>query len=297
MKANEYIQELVNYLEERHYRNGTIRDKKTYTRRFLTWLESDTLNVETCTYPDLLNFIRELKKQQRGTENINKHLSAVKQLYESQMSLEKLQYNPAANLYLKGQIQRLPHDLLNQKQLISIYNSLQPKTAVQHRDKMILGMYINQGLIRLEIDQIQTTDLNLEQGTVSIRKNVKLGERILPLAPYKIMSLHKYLNEIRPTLLSQSKGEKGKRLFFTLADNPTINDSLKFFLRALKKQHPELKSFHQIRSSLISKWIKEKPIREVQYLAGHNSITSTERYRLVDLQDLQESLKQFHPMR
>ncbi len=158
-------------------------------------------------------------------------------------------------------------------------------------------MYINQGLIRKEIDRLTVEDPDLEKGILRIRKNIKLNERILPLASYQVMSLHKYLQEIRPQLLKQSKGEKGKRLFFTLANNESMNDCLKFFLRALKKQHPELKSFHQIRSSVISKWIKEKPIREVQYMAGHNSITSTERYRQIDLQDLQESLNRFHPMR
>ncbi len=297
MRSSNYITALEHYLKERHYRNGTIRDKKTYIRRFLDWLESEALEVEQCSYSDLLNFIRELKKQQRSTENTNKHLIAVRQLYESQMSLEHLNYNPAANLYIKGHIQRLPHDLLNQKQLIKIYNSLQPKTPVQYRDKMIFGMYINQGLIRKEIDRLTVEDPDLEKGILRIRKNIKLNERILPLASYQVMSLHKYLQEIRPQLLKQSKGEKGKRLFFTLANNESMNDCLKFFLRALKKQHPELKSFHQIRSSVISKWIKEKPIREVQYMAGHNSITSTERYRQIDLQDLQESLNRFHPMK
>jgi integrase/recombinase XerD len=201
------------------------------------------------------------------------------------------------NLYIKGEIQRLPHNLLTQQQLTKIYNSIQTQTLVQYRDKTILAIYINQGVLRKEIEQLQTSSINLEKGTITIEKNVKLVKRTLPLASYQVMQLHKYLTEIRPQLIQKSEGEKGQRLFFTLADNPRMHDSLILFLRTIKNQHPEFKNFQQIRSSVISHWIKEKPIREVQYLAGHNSITSTERYRQVDLKDLEESLQQYHPLK
>ncbi len=290
------LEDFINYLQERKFRKGTIRNKKAYIIRYLEWLKTEGLTVEKCSYADLLNFVTLLKKQERSIENKNKHILAIKQFYESQIRLEKLEYNPATNLHIKGHTQRIPHNLLTPKQLENIYNNINPKTSVQYRDKIILGIYINQGLIRKEINQLELGDLNLEKGTISIRKNVKLKARILPLVTYQIMSIHKYITEIRPQLIKESEGEKGQRLFFTLADNPNMNECLRYFLRTLKKQHSELKSFHQIRSSVITKWIKEKPIREVQYLAGHNSIVSTERYRQVNLQDLERSLNKHHPL-
>ena len=52
-----------------------------------------------------------------------------------------------------------------------------------------------------------------------------------------------------------------------------------------------------IRSSVISLWIEQKNIIEVQYMAGHNNINSTERYKRVSMQDLRKALDQYHPMK
>lgn len=162
---------------------------------------------------------------------------------------------------------------------------------------MILGLYIHHGLIRTEINQLQVHDVNLSQGTIHIRKNIKLNERILTLAAHQVLQLHTYINTIRPELIKQSTFEKGNRLFFTRSSGENLNDTLKKLLKKLKKHHLELQSFHQVRSSVISNWIKEKPIREVQYMAGHNSLMSTQRYKDVDMQDLQTSLDTYHPLK
>ncbi|MGV8138348.1 MAG: integrase [Mangrovibacterium sp.] len=52
----------------------------------------------------------------------------------------------------------------------------------------------------------------------------------------------------------------------------------------------------QIRISVISHWVKEKNIREVQYMAGHASIYSTQRYIRASLDDLKDELSLFHPL-
>jgi len=44
-------------------------------------------------------------------------------------------------------------------------------------------------------------------------------------------------------------------------------------------------------------WLKQHNIRQVQYMAGHKSIRSTESYRLQDLTDLTRQLELFHPLR
>jgi len=296
MNKVQYVEILTAYLQERRCRSKTLRDKITYANRFLKWLDEEGLQVETSSYTDLLGFVKHLRNQQRQHNNINRHLIVVRQLYESQLQAERIDHNPAIHLYIKGAKQRIPHDLLNKKQLLQLYNYLQPQTPVQHRDKAILGIYINQGVLRQEINRLQTDHVQLEKGVITIPKNPRANEREIPLAPYQVMHLHQYLTEIRPQLLTQSKGEKGKRLFFTLADNPYLDDAVKTLLNTLKKAHPYFKSFNQVRSSVVSQWVKEKPIREAQYLSGHNSIISTERYRQVDLQALQESLQQYHPM-
>lgn len=47
---------------------------------------------------------------------------------------------------------------------------------------------------------------------------------------------------------------------------------------------------------LSSSWLTQYNIREVQYMAGHRYISSTERYVQDDLENLQEIIESLHPI-
>ena len=56
-------------------------------------------------------------------------------------------------------------------------------------------------------------------------------------------------------------------------------------------------SAKQIRSSVITEWLRKNNLRQVQYMAGHKYVSSTERYQCNNLDDLQNELQQHHPMK
>jgi len=64
----------------------------------------------------------------------------------------------------------------------------------------------------------------------------------------------------------------------------------------LKAINPSVLNAKQIRASVITKWLKIYNLREVQYLAGHKYISSTESYLENDMEGLQEEVQQFHPL-
>jgi integrase/recombinase XerD len=57
-----------------------------------------------------------------------------------------------------------------------------------------------------------------------------------------------------------------------------------------------VKNAQQIRASVITKWLKSHNLREVQYLAGHRYISSTESYLQNDMEELIEEINQYHPL-
>ncbi len=65
----------------------------------------------------------------------------------------------------------------------------------------------------------------------------------------------------------------------------------------IREKHPEVKDSRQIKASVIMNWLKQYNIRQVQYMAGHKSITSTEAYKNQDLTDLSKQLDLFHPLK
>lgn len=67
--------------------------------------------------------------------------------------------------------------------------------------------------------------------------------------------------------------------------------------RRLKRIYPEIKNAQQIRQSVITHWLKTNNLREVQYMAGHRWVSSTERYQQNNLEDLQKEINRYHPLR
>lgn len=290
-------QDYIGYLKYKRYTERTIKNKLGHLKHYTDWLEQEHLDVTQCSYSDIMSFVKQMQRDGRSIASQNLHLRAIRQLYEGMILNEKASYNPIANLRVRGDIERIPHNLLSPEQLQAIYDSYKPTTDYQLRNKVILGLYINQALIRTELNRLEVRDINLTKGIVHIRKNIKLAERILPLAAHQVLMLQEYISKIRPQLLKHSDFEKGDRLFFTYANGQTINEALKKLLHVIQKKHPELKTLQQIRSSVLATWIKEKPIREAQYMAGHSNIKSTQRYRDVNMQDLQASLNEYHPLK
>ena len=65
----------------------------------------------------------------------------------------------------------------------------------------------------------------------------------------------------------------------------------------LKKQYPVILNPRHIRSSVIQNWLKRHHIRKVQYMAGHRRVSSTERYRKEDINDLANQISRYHPIK
>ncbi len=52
-----------------------------------------------------------------------------------------------------------------------------------------------------------------------------------------------------------------------------------------------------MRASVIGDWLKVYDVRFVQYTAGLKYVSSTKRYDLYILEDLEDALRNYHPMK
>jgi integrase/recombinase XerD len=262
----------------------------------LEWLENENIQLDGFTYNDLLMFVKHLRESEIKIRNTNCHLMGVQHYFDYQMQQGEVKHNPVVNLRVKGVSEKLPNEILSKHQLDEIYEIYQPQTPVQKRNKIIIGLYIYQALVAEEVQRIEPCDIDLQKGIIRIKKGVVLQRRVLKLTANQILPLQEYLIEIRPQLLKLKPFESDK-LLVTTGDSDHLKEATRELLSVLRKRHPYFKSFKQVRSSVISLWIKEKNIREVQYMAGHNSIMSTQRYVRANLDELKGQLAMFHPLK
>lgn len=279
------------YLQETGFKPQTVYQHCKYASYFLAWTAEASLALEQITYTEILDFADHLKKDNKNINLINRMMLAVRYYFTYLQNERQISYNPAAGISLKGTIRTVPHDLLEKADLETLYHNYEIKDERTHRNKVIIGLLVYQALTREELETIRPEHLKLREGKINIPKTGKQNDRILPLQPHQILDLQEYILLIRPKL--QSKSE---RLFTGRYDLEDLQNTLLHLGHALKKINPKYKHAVQVRQSVITEWLKEKDLRTVQYMAGHRYVSSTERYKSNNLEDLKEALNKHHPL-
>ncbi len=297
------------YLQKLGNGKDTIRQKMNYTGYFLKWLDNEHLQPNETRYNDLLDFIDYCKLEGNSKKHINSMLRSIRNFYEYLKEQNPKIINPAANLYLKGEIQKLPSNIIDFTELEKLYQSYETSDNRSKRNKIILGLLIYQGVTTEELKQLEPNHLKLKEGKIYIPGNRRRNSRNLELKPFQILELHEYLTEIRPAILNEitaprparkpdkiNKTKIENQLFISINGSENIKNSLLHMFKAIQKTNPEILHPKQIRASVITYWLKNHNLRQVQYMAGHRWVSSTERYQLNNLDSLQNKLDKYHPL-
>ncbi len=297
------------YLQELGNGENTIRQKMNYTGYFIKWLEDEHLQPKDARYNDLLNFIDYCKLEENSKKHINSKLRAIRNYFDYLKAQNPKILNPATNLNLKGIQQKIPSNIIDFKELEKLYQSFETSGNREKRNKIILGILVYQGVTTQELHQLEPGHLKLKEGKIYIPGNRRRNSRTLELKPFQILELHEYLTEIRPSILKEITAPRPARkpdtihktqienqLFISINGSENIKNSLLHMFKAIQKLNPEILHPKQIRASVITYWLKTMNLRQVQYFAGHKYVSSTERYQLNNLDNLQSKLEKLHPL-
>lgn len=274
------------YLKTRQLSQKTIECYKKLLELFFDWMKGRGQSDEEIVYSDLLDYVKACRKKEYSNRYINQQLTVIRYYYNYLKYIEKVKASPAAGLFVKGSRKTVPHDLLTEDQLRALYQSLTLEEEEIKQDKAMLGLMIWQGLLSNDMAVLEPHHLKLREGKIEVPGTGKTDRRILPLEAVQIIDLYEYLTKRNPSNDKLFTGT-GKE-----SDLQNVQDRL---IRKLRKKHSFLINGNQIRQSCISLWIKQYDIRQVQYLAGHRYVSSTERYKSTDLEDLQKELEKHHP--
>jgi integrase/recombinase XerD len=280
------------WLEAQGNEKITIRQKLNYTGYFLIWMEKEGLQEPGTTYNDLLVFIDCCRMENKSKKHINTMLRSIRNYYDYLKSTGEAIINPAANLYLKGVRHKLPHDIISFESLSQLYQSYPVIDNRSKRNRIILGILIYQGITTDELMRLTTADVKLQEGKVFIPGSKHSNSRNLELKSFQVLELHEYFTRIRPGLITRPTDQ----LFISMEGCLNMKNSLHHLFRALKRKNPGIKNAKQIRASVITAWLKVHNLRQVQYMAGHRYVSSTERYQLNNLEGLKDQVEKYHPL-
>jgi integrase/recombinase XerD len=290
------------YLLKNQYSQSTITIHSLRIKRFKSWLKTYGLNETQLDYGSLLQYAKYLQTEKNyQRSSVNNELRAIKLYYDYLIDQSETGTNPAENVTIRGTRTKVISNLLSEEELEDLYYSYEIGhhdiffKASKLRDKVVLGFMVFQGITAVELYHLQEEYLQLRKGRIEIPGTRRSNSRTLKLQPGQIIELMTYLNETRPYLAQKITTNNNEQLIYgSLNQLHTITGRI---IKNLKKYNRKVSSYGQLRSSIIVNWLSRYNLRQVQYLAGHRYISSTEKYVQDDLENLHEIVNNFHPLK
>ena len=282
-----------------------------YLSDFLFYLRERSLPEQRVRRTDMLGFISRCKSSGDSSKLTNRKVAAVRKYYSYLQKRGRVEKNPADGLYLRTRRHKIPTGMLADQELRKLYDSYHATDMRTARNRVILSLLVSQAVTTDDIRRLEPADIHLREGKIRIPGSRHEESRTLKLEAWQVMELQEYLLTDRPAILESVKkknstsGRKAespdleklnRQLFISMNGSAEMKNSLMHLVRALKQINPKVRSCRHIRQSVITIWLKRYDLRTAQYMAGHKRISSTERYQVGYLEDLQESINKCHPL-
>lgn len=296
------------YLQEQQISSQTIAGKEKAVLNFISWLDAQGIEVENVRHADILIYIKSCQKREVKQVSIQSYLRAIKDFFAFKISCGTMEYNPVSSVKVQGVQRRKLHHIFTPEELNKIYNDYRPEEIekkggrsqkehllIEKRNRVILGLYVYQGIQSAELYRLEIADVNIRAGEITVPEIKRSNSRTLQLEAHQVMDLYEYILKVRNEILAMS-GQETESLFISPKGGNDQSNYVNTLTRQLKRINPKVKNAQQLRASVIVKWLKQYNLREVQYKAGHRYISSTEAFLVNEMEGLSEEINQFHPL-
>jgi site-specific recombinase XerD len=173
-------------------------------------------------------------------------------------------------------------------------------TGLRQRNLTIVSLLVFQALTGQEISNLGLSDIDLDAGTIHVKKTLTANGRTLPIHPSQFMIFHAYLTDARKKLLKDPEEDTFNKSFII---SSRASGNLVGLVGSLIKKYRLLfggkpVTAENIRKSVI--WnmlnVDGKPVEQVQLFAGHMWPSTTEGYvSKIDFNDI-DLVNGVHPM-
>lgn len=295
---------LCDYLESRlinNYSSETNRRYDSNIRKLIVWCDERGINdPRGITKPILerykkyLYYSRKKNGEPMSFSGQSAILCSIKTFFKWLTQNNYLLYNPASELQLPRRPKQLPRHLLSQEETQDLLNAADINTVSGIRDRAVMELLYSCGLRRQECANLQLHDVQLKQQTVFVREGKGGKDRVVPMGDSAAQWLNKYLEDVRPELITQSQ----EALFINdYAESYSGAGIGRLVKKAMKKACiDKTGSAHLFRHAMATHMLDNgADIRFIQAMLGHSDLKSTQIYTQVSIEKLREIHKATHP--
>jgi integrase/recombinase XerD len=289
---NEHLKQYLN----RHLEPKTIKTYLTYLDHFFISFEKKNLTPKTATYNQILEYIGEKRSHYKNSDSLNCILNSIKYYFDYLIEMQERTDNPVKSIKLRDKQSKdiQVQDLFTTQELELLLNRKERYLILKNRNQFIISLLIYQGFKTAEIANLELLDIDLKEGTVTVKPSIKTNSRTLKLKANQVYFLMNYLNLERPKLIKETMN----KLLISKLGNIEKGEGIHYLIESSKFLFPTKKlNPVTIRQSVIYNLLKAgNDLRIVQAFAGHKHPSTTEKYKQTHLEELKNQVLKFHPL-
>jgi integrase/recombinase XerD len=297
-RANQYEKGFKTYLQwEKALSENTVAAYLHDVGLLFSFLAAELPGkaLKDLSQEDLLAFLGYIRKMELGAYSQSRVVSGIKAFFRYLMLEKVLEKDPAALLESPRLGKKLP-DVLSEKEIFQLIDSVDLSQPLGERNKAILEMLYACGLRVSELTGLKMSNLYLEQGVIRVTgKGNK--QRLIPVGESAVNQLLTYINKVRIHL---SPAKEAENIVFLNRLGNKLTRQMVFLMIKKQAQLAGIRkkvSPHTFRHSFATHLIRRgADLRAVQELLGHASISTTEIYTHLNDADLKETILKFHPL-
>lgn len=288
------LKDYLAYLEyERKYSLKTIESSKNDIELFFIYCKENNLNFKNLKIDDARGYLKYLDKLNYKNTSISRMLSSLRGFYRYLMIKKEVSVNYFKLLSNPKKEKKVPN-YLQYDEFEKIIRSIPCDIALGKRNYLIVELLYATGIRVSELVNIKIKDITfMEKSIRIIGKGNK--ERIVYYGEYADKALKDYLNSARSDLLQNKNSEY--LLLNHLGNKLTaagIRDILEKIVKEASLKHKM--SPHTLRHTFATHLLSEgADLRAVQELLGHESLSTTQIYTHVGLDQLRAEYLKAHP--
>jgi integrase/recombinase XerD len=298
---------LCTYLDhlavERGLAANTLTSYRRDLRRYVAFLAGNGIeDLDAVTEPTVAAFLMHLREGDPNhpplsATSAGRTVVAVRGFHKFCVSDGLAHQDPAAGVRPPAPARRLPKAL----PLADVESILEAAgsggTTLALRDRALLEVLYGTGARISEAVGLDVDDVDRVEGTVLLRgKGSK--ERLVPIGSYALSALDAYLTRARPELAAVGSSDRAGALFLNARGGRLSRQSAWTVLVKAADRAGVTRdvSPHTLRHSFATHLLEGgADVRVVQELLGHASVTTTQIYTLVTVDNLREVFAAAHP--
>lgn len=291
----------VSYLK--YERRSSIHTQKNYMvdmTQFFSFLENKLPGISSDGTSRIAkvdsSMVREFLGQmfdKKTPASMARKIATIRTFFQYCMKKGLVSTNPAKEVSTPKIPKRLPK-FLTVDEVFALIEATSDDGAAGARDKAILELLYASGLRVSELVGLDVDDIDLGEKTVRVLGKGR-KERIVPMGDKAVRALARYL-QMRPELANNSSSMKG---FFLNRQGGRL--SVRSVERLLRKYMgrcglQKTVTPHVLRHTFATHLLGAgADMRGIQELLGHVSLSTTQKYTHVSLEDMMKTYDDAHP--